>query len=484
MGLKVSKLIDNICGLAKVRKYIDNITCNAVGKNFKDFGMTFYNLFCEYMSDKYEELAPLDFYREIFPVGELQKRDESHNWKYNALAVEFYKTEYGKLRCKKWVCEDDFSKLEDLMESENFIIMAPITYVGKKRTSSAARYMYAMCFDLDGLVDKYHIQDLFQHMDIENIPRPQFIACSGFGLHLYYQFEYPVPLFQNIAKELQTLKQALTKKIWNQYITTLSKKIQYQPIYQGFRIVGGVTKDYAKTGHRVKVWRTNTHPTCIEELNRFVPEESRVKNIQYKPTMTLEQAKEKYPNWYKHVVLKQSNSWTCKRDLYDWWKRQISEKGKEGHRYYCIMCLAIYAKKCGIEYDELLKDALSFVKDFDAMTSRPENHFHKKDVYDALKAYQDEKITFPINSISHFAGVEIPKNKRNGRKQADHLKRARLLRDLNQEEKGTKWNGRKSKKDLVEEYFRLYSNPTVEDCMERLGICRSTVFKYKPKKEK
>ena len=249
-------------------------------------------------------------------------------------------------------------------------------------------------------------------------------------------------------------------------------------------MVGGVTKDFKKTGHRVRVWRTNTHPTCIEELNRFVPEESRMKIIQYKPTMTLEQAKEKYPNWYKHKILKQGNTWTCKRDLYDWWKRQIAEKGKEGHRYYCIMCLAIYAKKCGIEYDELLKDALSFVKDFDAMTTRAENHFHKKDVYDALKAYQDEKITFPINSISHFAGFEIPKNKRNGRKQADHLKRARLLRDLNQEEKGTKWNGRKSKKDLVEEYFRLHSNPTVEDCMERLGICRSTVFKYKPKKEK
>ena len=444
--------------------------------------MSFYNLFCEYMLGKYVELAPLDFYREIFPSGELQKREELHNWKYNALAVEFYKTKNGKQRCKKWVCEDDFVKLADLMTSENFIIMAPISYVGKKRTAAAARYMYAMCFDLDGLVDKYHIQDLFHHMDIEMIPRPQFIACSGFGLHLYYQFEYPVPLFQNISQELQTLKQALTKNIWNQYITTLSSKIQYQPIFQGFRIVGGVTKDYGTTGHRVKVWRTNTHPTCIEELNSFVPEESQVKNIQYKPIMTLEQAKAKYPNWYNHVVLKQSNYWTCKRDLYDWWKRQIAEKGKEGHRYYCIMCLAIYAKKCGIGYDELLKDALSFVKDFDAMTTRPENHFLKKDVYDALKAYQDEKITVPINSISHFAGFKIPKNKRNGRKQSDHLKRARFIRDLNQEEKGTKWNGRKSKKQLVEEYFRLHSEPTVKDCMERLNLSRSTVFKYKPRK--
>ena len=439
--------------------------------------MSFYNLFCDYMSDKYEELAPLDFYREIFPSGELQKREETHNWKYNALAVEFEKTKYGQ-RCKKWVCEDDFEKLADLMNSENFISMAPISYVGKKRTAAAARYMYAMCFDLDGLEDKYNIQDLFHHMDIEIIPRPQFIACSGFGLHLYYQFEYPVPLFQNMAKELQILKQALTKNIWNQYITTLSSKIQYQPIYQGFRIVGGVTKDYAQTGHRVKVWRTNTHPTCIEELNNFVPKSSRVKNIQYKPIMTIKQAKEKYPNWYKHVGLKQSNYWTCKRDLYDWWKRQIAGKGKEGHRYYCIMCLAIYAKKCGIKYDELLKDALSFVKDFDAMTTRAENHFTKKDVYDALKAYQDEKITVPINSISHFAGFEIPKNKRNGRKQPVHLKIMRSNLAIMNEDRGEALQGRPDKQKIVEEWQKSHSEGRKADCIRDTGLSKPTVYRW------
>lgn len=432
------------------------------------------------MSDKYKELAPLDFYREIFPVGELQKREETHNWKYNALAVEFEKTKYGQ-RCKKWVCEDDFGKLADLMKSENFVIMAPISYVGKKRTASAARYMYAMCFDLDGLEDKYNIQDLFHHMDIEIIPRPQFIACSGFGLHLYYQFEYPVPLFQNMAKELQILKQALTKNIWNQYITTLSSKIQYQPIYQGFRIVGGVTKDYEKTGHRVKVWRTNTHPTCIEELNNFVPKSSRVKNIQYKPIMTIKQAKEKYPNWYKHVGLKQSNYWTCKRDLYDWWKRQIAGKGKEGHRYYCIMCLAIYAKKCGIKYDELLKDALSFIKDFDAMTTRAENHFTKKDVYDALKAYQDDKITVPINSISHFAGFEIPKNKRNGRKREQHIKIVNAMRIMKRDVLGEdeyKNNGRPEKRKIVEEWQKSHSEGRKADCIRDTGLSKPTVYRW------
>lgn len=476
--------------LEKVSKYIDNITCNDVGspKDCRrlDFGglkMSFYDDVCVFMSG-FEELQPLDFYREIFPVGELQKPEETNNWKYNALAVEFYKTDFGKIRCKKWVCEDDFEKLSDLMDSENFIILAPISYVGKKRTSSSARYLYAMCFDVDGVDNNGNLGDLFHQFDADFLPRPTYVACSGYGLHLYYQFEYPVPLFQNIAQELQTLKHALTKKIWNQYVTNLSSKIQYQPIFQGFRMVGGVTKDFKRTGHRVKVWRVNNHPTCIEELNRYVPDESKVKKIQYKPTMTLEQAKEKYPNWYKHAVLKQGNTWTCKRDLYDWWKRQIVEKGAEGHRYYCIMCLAIYAKKCGIEYDELEKDALSFVRVFDKLTTRPENHFRKKDIYDALKAYQDEKITFPVNSISHFAGFEIPKNKRNGRKQADHLKRARLIRDMNQEEKGSKWNGRKSTKEIVLEYFQMSPNPTVDGCISQTGLSRATVFRHKPKKAK
>lgn len=118
------------------------------------------------------------------------------------------------------------------------------------------------------------------------------------------------------------------------------------------------------------------------------------------------------------------------------------------------------------------------------MTTRAENHFHKKDVYDALKAYQDEKITFPINSISHFAGFEIPKNKRNGRKQKAHIAYMNHERAFKVAEGSCTNGGRPSVKTQVEEYFRFHSNPTVEDCMERLKISRSSVFRYKPKKEK
>jgi hypothetical protein len=47
--------------------------------------------------------------------------------------------------------------------------------------------------------------------------------------------------------------------------------------------------------------------------------------------------------------------------LYDWYKRELIEKERsvEGRRYYRTMCLAIYAKKCGISKEELEQDALA-----------------------------------------------------------------------------------------------------------------------------
>ena len=44
----------------------------------------------------------------------------------------------------------------------------------------------------------------------------------------------------------------------------------------------------------------------------------------------------------------------CIRDsLYDWWLHRIADEIRVGHRFYGIMTLAIYAKKCGIDEDEL-----------------------------------------------------------------------------------------------------------------------------------
>lgn len=39
------------------------------------------------------------------------------------------------------------------------------------------------------------------------IPRPTYLISSGTGLHIYYLFEKPIPMFRNIVEQLEKLKE-------------------------------------------------------------------------------------------------------------------------------------------------------------------------------------------------------------------------------------------------------------------------------------
>lgn len=437
--------------------------------------MSLYDVCTDFFKN-YEEVSAADFYRELFPKGELQKRDESHNWKYNAIACEISEP------VKRFTIGDDLEHLDDLLKSENFVIMSPISYVGKARIAKNARLLYALVFDLDGIKGLKGLTDLFFQMQNDIHPYPTFTVNSGNGLHLYYFFDIPVPLFPSVTIPLEKLKNRLTRQFWNQYVTTFyeEKNVQYEPIWQPFRIVGGITKDFKKTGHRSRAWRTGK-PVSLEQLNRYVPEEYRMpKNaIQYKSEMSLEEAKEKYPGWYERRILNHESKkhWTVKADLYEWWLRRIKNETVVGKRYYCIMCLAIYAKKCGIDFERLKKDAEELREQFDKMTVDEDNHFTKKDVKDALEAYRDEFCTMPINSIIHFSGIPIEKNKRNGRDQKTHLARARAVQKIDYP--NNEWAGRPSYREAVFKFLDLNPSATVTEFCELTNMSRRVFFKYK-----
>lgn len=439
--------------------------------------MSFYDICTEFFKQE-EEILPADFYRELFPQGELQKREESGNFKYNAIACEISNP------VKRYTLGDDLEHLDELLKSKNFVIMSPITYVGKARTAKNARLLYAIVFDLDGIKGLKGLTDLFYQMANDILPYPTFTVNSGNGLHLYYFLEFPVPLFPSVTIPLSKLKNRLTRQIWNQYVTTLyeEKNVQYEPIWQPFRIVGGITKDFKKTGHRSRAWRTG-NPVSLEQLNRYVPDEYKMPQnaIQYKSEMTLEEAKKKYPDWYERRILQKEKKkyWTVKPALYEWWIKQIKSGAVVGKRYYCVMCLAIYAKKCGVPFEELKKDAEELRVQFDSITVDEDNHFTKKDVEDALKAYQEKFCTMPINSIVHFSGIAIKKNKRNGRSREENLEIARFVRDMNQRKKGTKWHGRKSAESVVFDWLKNNPRGTAKQFCGETGLKKSVFYKYK-----
>jgi hypothetical protein len=451
----------------------------------------------DYLDTYFDEVEPWDFYRAIFPAGELEEKGQQMQGKYNAIAVELLpaaEEQPNKAPARRCFLHDGLESLSELLESDNFIILSPISYAGKSRSSQNARYIYAMAIDLDGITDIGKLQNLFHQIEIGYLPRPTYIVWSGTGLHLYYQFARPLPCYKNVVAQLAALKTELTKKIWNGLVSELAEKPQIESLFQGFRLVGGITKG----GNRTKAYEIG-RLVEIEYLNEFVPDKSKVKEYAYKSNLTLQEAAAKYPEWYdKRIVNKQPRgTWQANRAVYDWWLNELKAKIVVGHRYYGVMVLAIYAKKCGIDYDELSEDAYSLVDMLDELTIEEQNRFTREDVLAALEMFNDNYITFPIDSISALTAIHIEKNKRNYRKQPLHLKIARNTKAILKEAGELKSDGRpkgsKNKEQIRQQIITQWrkDNPykSVKESLDalnelaaaidpKLTISRATAYRY------
>lgn len=429
------------------------------------------------LQHSFEEVHYMDFYRDIFPIGELEEKGVYEVGKYVGIAVTVKK---GADRTKRYTVTDDLDVISDMAETDDFCLMSPISYAGKSRKSQNARFMYALAIDLDGIETLNQWQFLMTQIErghemlrfVWGLPKPTYLVSSGTGIHIYYVFEKPVPMFKNIVEQLEVLKRRLTWQAWTQGASSLHDNVQYESLFQGFRVVGTITK----TGGRCRAFKTGEKVT-VEYLNKYVPEEYRVKSFAYKSDLSLEKAKEKYPEWYQRRVVENrpKQTWKCKKDLYNWWIRKLSGGAEQGHRYWCIMTLATYAKKCGVSREELERDAYGLIP----LMNTKGDKFTEDDVMHALEAFSDSYITYPIDTIVNRTGIPIEKNKRNGRKQEQHIKIMNAIRDI--EHPNGEWRnkeGRPDKKKIVEEWQKANPGGKKIDCERATGLSRHTVLKW------
>lgn len=456
-----------------------------------------------WLDDKYERVDPHAFYREIFPIGSFERRGHLEDEKGNGVGITVKEvlegsdeTEDGSERLgngvgmnikekgevHRFVINDEHEMLDKLIGQE-FAILSPVSYFGKSRVGKNARFLYAITFDLDG-VGMPQLRDTFHQMNRGFIPAATFVVNSGTGLHLYYLLESPVAMYPQNQRFLKELKYILTRRIWNRFTSTI-KEPQVQGVLQGFRVVGSGSK--LGLAYPVVAYRYGK-PVSIEYLLQYVPDTNgdlqRVTEILGKSTLSIEEAKKKYPDWYERRVVRgeRRGRWVVKRDLYDWWLRRIETEIHVGHRFYGIMTLAIYAVKCGIDEDELRRDAYRLLKVFDDMSYEESNRFTEDDVIKALEMYNENFVTFPREDIAKYSGIPIPPNKRNGRKRNEHLQWCRIVQKASDEVDGTDWrsgNGRPDKEQNVREY--MIAHPEVikkTEIAEALQINRHTVSKY------
>ena len=198
--------------------------------------------------------------------------------------------------------------------------------------------------------------------------------------------------------------------------------------------------------------------------------------------MTLDQAKNKYPEWYQKRIIEKKGrgTWNFNRAVYDKWLERLPREANLGHRYWSIWVLAITAMKCGISLDELERDAFGLI---DIMNNKDENKsdpFTEDDVLAALEGYDSAWYTYPIDKMSYRANITIEKNKRNGRKQEQHLKIARFTRDLNYDDPNGWINkeGAPTKQSIVQKWRLEHPEGKKADCERETGLSRHTVLKW------
>ena len=434
-----------------------------------------YKMKNEWLHTYYEEVTPIELYRAVFPEGSFERAGHPEDAKANGVL-----TVIDGDKARNMLIFDELEAIKEVKGKE-FVITSPVGYSGRNRTAENARWLYGIVIDLDG-VGMQQLIDLFHQAKNGHLPQPTYTINSGHGLHLYYLLEQPMPLYKHLQEQLREFKYELISKIWNRYTSTYKERdeVQYQGIFQGFRVVG--TQSKLGKHYPVRAFETGER-TTIEELNGYLMDKSKaVTGFDYKSDLTLHEAKQRYPEWYERRIVqgKPKDRWSVKRDLYDWWLRQIRSGATVGHRYHCLSALAAYAVKCNIDEDELYSDALSLIPFLDDMSTDENNRFTQKDVMAAMHLYQESYVNFPRKEIERISGIQIPKNKRNGLKQKQHLYLARRRKEdmkaINIPMKAEE--GRPSKQQQVQQYREEYPEASVSDIARALNMSRTTVFKW------
>lgn len=259
----------------------------------------------------FESIPPHEFYRAMFPSGELiewcpnPKYQDETEWKYNAILLQFTdKTRTVPKRCrltgntiyvekpivKRHMVFDDLLAIDRVLEQANktgnFCCMAPISYCGRNRSAKNERFLYVLTIEIDHLItekvpgkrDKFQkgMRNLLHQWGYNNTPRwtkglyqpPTAVTCSGSGVHLHWFLKEPYPLFgktcclgvSDYAFQWDEFRRKFTKYIWNDAISDGS--VEQESHGQAFRLVGSTSKK----GHLVEAFWVTGKRYSIEEL--------------------------------------------------------------------------------------------------------------------------------------------------------------------------------------------------------------------------
>lgn len=479
--------------------YIENM-----GYWYGERGVELPNWAQELSERGYPSVSAIDFYDDLFGEDlEPERMPEDYRaGEYAAIAIELVPDGLDKNGKPKYkgqrttVTQGQFELYDLIDRSENFCMVSALSYAGRRRTNENARYLYALVIEIDDIKPETGISELIYSWQRKNhtMPQPTYIVCSGNGLHLYFVFERPVPLYAHIFEQFSAAKTHLTRQFWNSYVTTAHEKVQYESVNQAFRCVGSM----GKKGSRCAMAFQTGEKITIEYLNKLLPAELRI-DVIYKSKLSLEAAKERYPEWYqKRIVEKKDRGhWVRHPGIYYNWIEKVRSGAVVGRRYNCLENMCSLAAQCEIAPEQVEKDCRELAEYLETLTIEEKNHFTEYDVICALKTYHERGESAYRRRIEYVAnktGIPLKPNDRNKRKRKDHLhaeywinekgrrtvnpcrqNRELALQDMRD---NGEIPGRPTAEATVREWQQLHPDGTPKECMADTGISKNTVYKW------
>lgn len=405
--------------------------------------------------------------------------------------------------------------------------LAPATFFKGRNSVGCLKKLYAIVVDFDG--DAEGVSDALLRWLIDRIsvnssdlPAPTFVTNSGRGLHLFWVFEKPIPMFAKNKVILKKLYLNIHQTLIDSHATP-----QRHHFAQAYRIVGSRTKfdqvtTAFKTGNTYPVemllsdfglgdelilWeegksRVNLAPTdammhfteCIEKTLHISCSNKNSWQVVYK---FINDNKQNFYDAVKEKKLKASNNSGKKKKTYvertdgkgigsvNWYlniKQRIIDETPEGNRYTSLMAFMVIGYKCNIPFDQVKEDEYDIILKWQMRPKSFKVRFTDdyKDRVDDL--YSEKYLTVTNKQLEDWLGFKNYSSiRRNHQTREDHLEEARAIRDIRMRRKGKKWdedNGKQSREKIVSEWQKNHPNGRKVDCINDTGLSKPTVYKW------
>lgn len=352
-------------------------------------------------------------------------------------------------------------------EDRNDVLMGGCTYFNNWISKKSAKDIYTFIIDMDNVYSGTLLNALrndWKSANGEPLVKPTYIVNSGTGLHLYFILTQKIPNYKATTENLDKLYRALaiqqtTKRVY------LHKQVQW--FGQDFRMAGGLNK----YGWRNTIFKVGDK-WDIDEL---------AKGVGLQDVHFTRYGEKRSKKTSVRKDRQNREGWRSNRAFYDYALRNCRAKTKEGNRYTSMCALSVIAWKCNVSKEELEKDLLSLLPDYNKGATR---QIKEKEIYSAMKMHNKKAMLTQRESLENWQGWEYKPIRRNGRKRADHIKYMNTMKRFKKELGEPVNEGRPTKEHIVREYRMLHPNATKTEVVRNTSLSYDTVRKYWEQEQK